>query len=79
MKLQQQISLENNQKCIGQTIPCIVEGYTDDGVIILRSEHDAPEIDGVVCATSDRQVVPGDIENVNVTRADEYDLFGEIL
>lgn len=79
MKLQQQISLENNQKCIGQTIPCIVEGYTDDGVIILRSEHDAPEIDGVVYATSDRQVVPGDIENVNITRADEYDLFGEIL
>ena len=79
MKLQQQISLENNQKGIGQTIPCIVEGYTDDGVIILRSEHDAPEIDGVVYATSDRQVVPGDIENVNVTRADEYDLFGEIL
>lgn len=79
MELQQQISLENNQKYIGQTLPCIVEGYTDDGVIILRSEHDAPEIDGVVYATSDRQVVPGDIENVQITRADEYDLFGEIL
>ncbi len=78
MKLQQQISLENNEKYIDSTLKCIVEGYTDEGVIILRSEHDAPEIDGVVYAKSDRQVVPGDIEEVFITGADEYDLFGEI-
>lgn len=79
MKLQQQISLENNEKYIGSTIKCIVEGYTDDGVVILRSEHDAPEIDGVVYAKSNEPVVPGDIEEVKITRADEYDLFGEIV
>ena len=79
MKLQQQISLENNEKYIGSTIKCIVEGYTDDGVVILRSEHDAPEIDGVVYATSKEPVIPGDIEDVKITRADEYDLFGEIV
>ncbi len=79
MELQQKISLENNEKYIGTAIKCIVEGYTDDGVIILRSEHDAPEIDGVVYASSDRPVVPGDIETVKITRADEYDLFGEII
>lgn len=79
MKLQQQISLENNEKYIGSTIKCIVEGYTDDGIVILRSEHDAPEIDGVVYAKSNEPVVPGDIEEVKITRADEYDLFGEIV
>ncbi len=79
MKLQQQISLENNEKYIGSTIKCIVEGYTDDGIVILRSEHDAPEIDGVVYAKSNEPVVPGDIEKVKITRADEYDLFGEIV
>ncbi len=79
MELQQQISLENNQSRIGKTLKCIVEGYTDDGVIIMRSEYDAPEIDGVVYATSERQVVPGDIEDVKITKADEYDLFGEII
>jgi ribosomal protein S12 methylthiotransferase len=78
MKLQQQISLKNNEKYMNTTQKCIVEGYTDDGVIILRSEHDAPEIDGLVYATSDKQVVPGDIENVLITKFDEYDLFGEI-
>lgn len=78
MELQQKISLENNEKYIDTELKCIVEGYTDDGVIILRSEHDAPEIDGVVYASAGRIVVPGDIETVKITRADEYDLFGEI-
>ena len=45
----------------------------------MRSEYDAPEIDGVVYARSTRQVVPGDIEDVKITKADEYDLFGEII
>lgn len=79
MELQQKISLENNQKYINKNLKCIVEGYTNDGTIILRSEHDAPEIDGLVYATSEQEVVPGDIETVKITNADEYDLFGEIV
>ena len=79
MELQQKISLENNKKYINTELKCIVEGYTDDGVIILRSEHDAPEIDGLVYASSTRTVVPGDIEHVKINDADEYDLFGEII
>ena len=78
MSLQQKISYEINQSKIGKTIPCIVEGFTDDGVIIMRSYADAPEIDGLVYAKSDTPVVPGDIEQVLIERADEYDLFGTI-
>ena len=59
-------------------MPCIVEGFTDEGVVIMRSQHDAPEIDGLVYAKADRNVVPGDIENVLIDGADEYDLFGKI-
>lgn len=76
MTLQQKISKEINEAYVGKTIPCIVEGYTDDGVVLMRSEHDAPEIDGMVYASSEKPVVPGDIENVLIERADEYDLFG---
>lgn len=79
MSLQMQISTEINKSYIGKTINCIVEGYTDDGVIIMRSEHDAPEIDGLVYAKSDEPVVPGDIEKVIVENSDEYDLFGKVL
>lgn len=79
MSLQQKISAEINQSKVGKTIQAIVEGFTDDGVIIMRSEHDAPEIDGLVYAKADKPVVPGDIENVLIERADEYDLFGKIV
>ena len=75
MTLQQKISREINESYVGKTIPCIVEGYTDDGIVLMRSEHDAPEIDGMVYASSEKPVVPGDIENVLSERADEYDLF----
>ena len=78
MKLQQKISLENNEKKVGQILPCIIEGYTDDGFVIARSQYDAPEIDGMVYLKTDKYVVPGDIENIKITSATEYDLYGEI-
>ena len=78
MSLQMQISTEINRAYIGKTINCIVEGFTDDGVVILRSEHDAPEIDGLVYATCEKTVIPGDIEKVKIEKSDEYDLFGVI-
>ena len=79
MTLQQKISREINESYVGKTLQCIVEGYTDDGVVLLRSQHDAPEIDGMVYASSENPVVPGDMENVLIERADEYDLFGSIV
>ncbi len=79
MALQQEISYEINQSYIDKVIPCIVESFTDEGVVILRSEHDAPEIDGVVYVKSNKTVVPGDIEQVKIIKADEYDLFGEFV
>ena len=79
MALQQKISKSVNESYIGMTLKCLVEGFTDDGLVILRSEHDAPEIDGLVYATSEHPVVTGDFENVCIDRSDEYDLFGHIV
>lgn len=77
MNLQKKISKEVNESFIGKTIPCIVEGITDDGVVIMRSQYDAPEIDGMVYSNlGTDSVVPGDIENVKIERVDDYDLFG---
>ena len=44
-----------------------------------RTRYDAPEIDGLVYASTTKPVVPGDIEQVIIDRADEYDLFGNIV
>ena len=78
MEIQQKISFERNQSFIGKTIPCIIEAFSDNGEIVARSQYDAPEIDGVVNIITDKPVVPGDIEQVKIVDATEYDLVGEI-
>ena len=79
MILQQGISKEINKSFIGKTLDCIIESYTDDGMVIARSQYDAPEVDGVVYIKTDKSVVPGDIEQVKITDCYEYDLIGEII
>lgn len=79
MELQQSISKEINQSFIDKTIDCIIESFTDDGMVIARSQYDAPEVDGVVYIKTDKPVVPGDIEKVKITDCYEYDLIGEII
>lgn len=78
MKLQQKISAEINKNFVGKTLPCIIESFADNGLVVARSEHDAPEIDGLVYIDTTKQVVPGDIENVLITNSDAYDLYGTI-
>ncbi len=79
MEIQQTISLKRNQSLVGKTLPCIIEAYSDDGEIVARTEYDAPEIDGIVNIKTDKYVVPGDIEQVKIIDATEYDLVGKIL
>lgn len=81
MELQQGISKSINESFVGQTLPCIIESYTDEGYIVARTQNDAPEVDGVVYIKlneADEQLIPGDIENVKIIDCDEYDLIGEI-
>ncbi len=80
MQLQKEISFKSNLSRIGDIIPCIVEAVTDENVVVMRSQFDAPEIDGVVYAKDTTfECCPGDILSVKITDADEYDLFGQIV
>ena len=79
MKLQNKISKKINEKTVGEILPCIVEAITDDGVTVLRSYKDAPEIDGLVYTKNQELQIPGEIVNVKITDFDDYDLYGEIL
>ncbi|MCQ2789553.1 MAG: 30S ribosomal protein S12 methylthiotransferase RimO [bacterium] len=78
MLLQQGISKEINNSYIGKTIPCMIESFDSEGLVIARSQRDAVEIDGLVYIDTQKNVVPGDIENVTIKGADEYDLYGII-
>jgi len=78
MELQQDISREINESFIGQTLPCIIENINNEGLVVARSQRDACEIDGLVYVETKKPVIPGDIENVLIKSADEYDLYGTI-
>lgn len=78
MELQQVISKSVNESYIGKTMPCIIEGCTDDGYVLARTQNDAPEVDGIVYIKTDEPLVPGDIEDVKIIDCDEYDLIGTL-
>lgn len=79
MELQKGISEKINEKLIGQEIECIVEYITDKGAVIGRTYKDAPEVDGLIYLNSKDEVLPGDIVTAKVTKADTYDLWGDIV
>ncbi|TCP91217.1 SSU ribosomal protein S12P methylthiotransferase [Cricetibacter osteomyelitidis] len=77
MQLQQEISALRLQAKIGKTLAVIVDEIDEEG-IIGRSMADAPEIDGVVYVDnlSGQKVKVGDVIQVTIHNADEYDLWG---
>ncbi|MDR0807493.1 MAG: 30S ribosomal protein S12 methylthiotransferase RimO [Enterobacteriaceae bacterium] len=78
MQLQQQISAQRLQDKIGLTLPVIIDEVDADGAI-GRSMADAPEIDGVVYLNEEKHVNVGDIVQVSIEHADEYDLWGSVV
>jgi ribosomal protein S12 methylthiotransferase len=79
MKAQANISREMHLKQVGRVLPVIIEGFSEETDLLLkgRTQQQAPEIDGVVLITSGEAKV-GQIVNVRVTDAHDYDLVGEI-
>ncbi len=72
---QQAISTKKLATRIGQKMTVLVEEVSDQGYL-ARSYADAPEIDGVVHITSEQPLAIGEFSQVEITAADEYDLYG---
>ena len=79
MEMQQQISREKQQQLIGSTVPVLVEGVSEETELLLqgRTSMQAPDIDGIIYI-NDGSANVGDIVNVEVTDAHDYDLVGRI-
>ncbi len=79
MKLQQKISRKKHRRMIGKTVQVLVEGFSDETELLLkgRSSQQAPDIDGIVYINEGTANV-GDLVEVEVTDAMEYDLVGRI-
>ncbi|TVP87968.1 MAG: 30S ribosomal protein S12 methylthiotransferase RimO [Pseudomonadaceae bacterium] len=77
MAHQQAISVQRLAQKVGRTLQVIIDEVDEEGPI-GRSMADAPEIDGNVYINTEMALQPGDMVNVVVTDADEYDLWAEL-
>lgn len=77
MEAQQAISAARLQNKVGRTLPVLIDEVDEEGAI-GRSTADAPDIDGNVFLNGEQTLQPGDLVNVTIEQADEYDLWGEL-
>jgi ribosomal protein S12 methylthiotransferase len=73
MELSRQISAQRLARKVGRSMQVLVDRI-DGNVAIARSSSDAPEIDGVVRIRGAKGLAAGDWAEVQITRADSYDL-----
>jgi ribosomal protein S12 methylthiotransferase len=78
MALQQGISLDINQQKIGKTFKVLFDKKEGD-YFVGRTEFDSPEVDNEVLVKADENFVRvGDFANVQITSAEDYDLYGVV-
>jgi len=79
MDLQSSISYELNQKRIGKIYKVLFDRKEGD-YFIGRTEFDSPDVDNeVIVYAKDYYVRLGDFANIKITKADHYDLYGEVV
>jgi len=80
MAMQQGISNQRQQQWIGKTIEVLVEGFSEETDLLLvgRNSQQAPEIDGVTYI-NDGEAQVGELVQVQITEALDYDLVGGIV
>lgn len=84
METQQPISLRKNQAQVGKLLDVLVEAEGEiegsgDPLLLARSYRDAPEVDGLVLIPGIGDMPIGEMMQVHINGAMEYDLVGEPL
>ncbi|RLD48891.1 MAG: 30S ribosomal protein S12 methylthiotransferase RimO [Bacteroidetes bacterium] len=79
MMLQQEISFALNKEKEGRVFRTIID-RKEGGYYIGRTEFDSPEVDNeVLIPTENKKLDTGSFYNVKITRAEFYDLYGEVV
>ncbi len=79
MEHQRDLSLESNLQRVGTRAKVLVDELTPDQPgrgAVGRTQGQAPEVDGRTFLTGARGIAPGDIVDVEIVDADDYDLSG---
>ena len=79
MDLQSSISYDMNQERVGKTYKVLFDRKEGD-YFIGRTEFDSPDVDNeVIINAKDFYIRVGDFANIKITKADHYDLYGEVV
>ena len=79
MDVQQDISLEINQKRLGRTEKVLID-RTEGGYYVGRTQYDSPEVDDEVrISMKDNKLKIGSFVNVKIIQADYFDCYGEVI
>ena len=79
MAIQQNISLETNEKRVGMIEKVLIDRIEGD-YYIGRTQYDSPEVDDeILISIDDAELNVGDFVNVKLTKADYFDLYGEVF
>ena len=79
MDVQQDISLEINQKRLGRTEKVLID-RTEGGYYVGRTQYDSPEVDDeVLISMKDNDLQIGTFVNVKIIQADYFDCYGEVM
>lgn len=74
MELQEEISMDIQQKKVGKTLRVIIDREEDD-YYVGRTEWDSPEVDPEVLINKDKPLKIGKFYNVRVTKAMPFELY----
>ena len=78
MGIQQGISAQLNAEKVGQILKVIID-REDDEFFVGRTEFDSPEVDGEVLISKDILLKKGQFYKVEITGAEEFDLYGKVI
>lgn len=78
METQQEISYELNQEKVGKVFKTLID-KKESGRYLGRTEFDSVEVDNEVIVQTDKKLPIGSFVNVQITKAYDYDLEGEIV
>lgn len=79
MRVQQRIAEEVSAASIGKTMQVVID-REEGGYYVGRTQYDSPEVDPeVLLRKADNEAVIGQYYMVEITDADEFDLYGKIV
>ncbi|MDR2963344.1 MAG: 30S ribosomal protein S12 methylthiotransferase RimO [Bacteroidales bacterium] len=76
MAVQNEISLQKNQKLIGSTQKVLID-RKEGKTFVGRTQYDAYEVDNEVIINTQKRLRTGNFYDIHITDADAYELIGE--